>query len=76
MIFAHHLFGAPLEHVVLERVELVSDLVEDRKAVIEQVVEHLVEEAAGALREERLAECLVLFTAAVEARERQQLDRR
>ena len=43
-------FRAPFEHVVLERVELVPDLVEDREAVVEQVVEHLVEQPAGALR--------------------------
>src|SRR5438270_477553 len=73
---AHDLFGASLEDVVLERVELEADLVEYREAVVEEVVEHLVQQAARALREELLAERLVLFAAAEEARERQQLDRR
>ena len=73
---AHDLLGAALEHVVLERVELVPDLVEDREAVVEEVVEHLVEQAAGALREELLAEGLVVLAAVEEPRDRQQLDRR
>src|SRR4051794_9779990 len=73
---AHDLFGATLEHVVLERVELEADLVEDREAVVEEVVEDLVEQATGSLREELLAERLVLFAATEEARQRQQLDRR
>ena len=49
---ADDLLRAALEDVVLERVELVPDLVEDREAVVEQVVEHLVEQPARALREE------------------------
>ena len=48
---ADDVLGAPLEHVVLDRVELVPDLVEDREAVVEEVVEHLVQEPAGPLRE-------------------------
>src|SRR2546423_1307327 len=72
---AYDLLGATLEHVVLERVELVADLVEDREAVVEEVVEHLVEQAAGALREELFAERAVFLAAAEESRERQQLDR-
>ena len=73
---ADDFFGAALEHVVLERVELVADLVEDREAVVEEVVEHLVEQTARALREELLAERVVLLAAAEEPRDRQQLDRR
>ena len=73
---ADDLLGASLEHVVLERVELVPDLVEDREAVVEEVVEHLVEQAARALREQLLAELLVLLAAAEEPRHRQQLDAR
>ena len=46
------------------------DLVEDREAVVEEVVEHLVEEPPGALREELLAEALVLFAAPEEPRHR------
>ena len=53
---ADDLLGAPLEHLVLDRVELVPDLVEDREAVVEQVVEHLVQQPAGALGEELLPE--------------------
>ena len=65
---ADDLFGAALEHVVLERVELVPDLVEDREAVVEEVVEHLVEQAARALREELLAERLVVARSARNSR--------
>jgi len=43
---ADDLFRAALEDVVLERVELVADLVEDREAVVEEIVEHLIEEPA------------------------------
>ena len=56
---ADDVLGVALEHVVLDRVELVADLVEDREAVVEEVVEHLVEEPAGALGEQLLAERLV-----------------
>ena len=64
------------EHVVLDRVELVRDLVEDRKAVVEKIVEHLVEQAARPFREELSAELRVLGAALEEARHRQQLDAR
>ena len=50
------------------------DLVEDREAVVEEIVEHLVEEPAGALGEEALAQLGVLLAAPEEARDRQQLD--
>src|SRR5262249_52739999 len=73
---ADDIVGAALEDVVLERVELVADLVEDREAVVEEVVEHLVQESAGTLREELLAELLVLLAAAEQARHREQLDGR
>ena len=73
---ADDLLGALLEHVVLDRVELVPDLVEDREAVVEEVVEDVVEQVARALREELLAQLLVLVAAAEEPRHRQQLDGR
>ena len=62
-----------LEHVVLDPVELVADLVEDREAVVEQVVEHLVEQATGPLGEELLAVLLVAVAAGEEPRDREQL---
>src|SRR5206468_10393368 len=64
----------PFEHLVLDRVELVPDLVEDREAVVEEVVEHLVEQPAGSLGEELLAEAHVLLAAPEEARHGQALD--
>ena len=60
--------------VVLDRVELVSDLVEDREAVVEEVVEHVVEQVARALAEEALAQLLVVHAALEEPRHRQELD--
>ena len=68
------LLGAAVLDVVLDRVELVGDLVEDREAVVEQVVQHLVEEPAGSFAEKLLAEALVLLHAVEEARDREQLD--
>ena len=50
-----------------------ADLVEDREAVVEEVVEDLVEQAARALREELLAERLVVLAAPEEARDGQEL---
>ena len=50
------------------------DLVEDREAVVEEIVEHLVEQPAGALGEEALTKLGVLFAAPEQARDRQQLD--
>src|SRR5207247_10641483 len=70
------LVRAPLEHLVLDDVELVADLVEDREAVVEEVVEHLVKQSTRALREQPLAEGLVLVAAAVQPGHRQQLDGR
>ena len=55
------LLGPALEHLVLDRVELVADLVEDREAVVEEVVEDVVEQVPRALREQRVAEFLVLL---------------
>ena len=49
------------------------DLVEDREAVVEEVVEHLVEQPARALGEQLLAERLVVLAAREEARDGQQL---
>ena len=48
------------------------DLVEDREAVVKEVVEHLVEEAAGSLREQLLTQLLVLLAAIEEARDRKE----
>ena len=73
---ADHVLGPALEHLVLDHVELVADLVQDREAVVEQVVEHLVEQPARALGEELLAEGLVVLAAAEEPRHGQQLARR
>ncbi|MEN3311732.1 MAG: hypothetical protein V7645_1061 [Actinomycetota bacterium] len=68
------LLRAAILDVVLDRVELVGDLVEDREAVVEEIVQHLVEEAAGSLAEELLAKTLVLLNAIEEPRDRKQLD--
>ncbi len=57
---ADDVLGAPSNMSSSIRVELVADLVEDREAVVEEVVEHLVEQAARALREQLLAELLVV----------------
>ena len=46
---------------LVDLLELEADLVEDREAVVVEVVEHLVEEAARAAREELVAELLVLL---------------
>ena len=50
-------------------VELPRDLVQDREAVVEEVVEDLVEEAARAAREDLLAIVLVLLAAPEEPRD-------
>ena len=68
------LLGAAVLDVVLDRVELVGDLVEDREAVVEEVVQHLVEQPARSFAEELLAEPLVLLHAVEQPRDRQQLD--
>src|SRR5262249_50971266 len=70
---ADDLLRATLEHLVLDAVELVRNLVEDRKAVVEQVVEDLVEQPPRPAREELLAEEVVLLAAREEARDRAQL---
>jgi hypothetical protein len=57
-----------------DRVELVPDLVQDREAVVEAVVEHLVQEPSRALREELLAEVLVGLAAHEQVRHRMELD--
>ena len=64
----------PFEHLVLDGVELVADLVEDREEVVEEVVEHVVQQIARALREEVLAQRLVVLAALEEPRPGQQLD--
>ena len=68
------LLGAAVLDVVFNRIELVGNLVEDREAVVEEVVEHLVQEPAGSLAEELLAKALVLLDAVEEPRDREQLD--
>ena len=50
-----------------------ADLVEDREAVVEEVVEHLVQQAARALREELLPVRLVGIAAPEEPRDGQEL---
>ena len=50
------------------------DLVEDREAVVEEVVEDVVEEVAGALREELASQLLVALAAAEEPRDGKELD--
>ena len=42
--------------------------------MVEEVVEHLVQEAAGALREQLLAESVVLLAAGEQARDREEFD--
>src|SRR6185312_10284632 len=50
------------------------DLVEDREAVVEEIVQDVVEQVARALAEELVSQCLVLLAAPEEAGHRQQLD--
>src|SRR5215211_4812301 len=56
---AHDLLGAALEDLLLEVLELVPDLPQHREAVVERVVDDLVEQIAAALREHVLAHLLV-----------------
>ena len=49
------------------------DLVEDREAVVEEVVEDLVQQPPRAAREELLAQALVLLAAPEETRDREEL---
>ena len=51
-----------------------ADLVENREAVAEQVVEYLVQQPSGAHRKELLAVGLVLFAPAKQRLERPQLN--
>src|SRR4051794_21549472 len=60
---AYDLLRAPLEDVVLERVELVADLAQHREAVVEAVVDEAVEQVARAAREELFAQLLLGPTA-------------
>src|SRR4028119_709213 len=71
---AHDLLGAPLEDVLLDPVELVADLAQHREAVVERVVDDLVEQVAGALREERLAQLLRSAAALEQVLDRPQRD--
>ena len=68
------LLGTTVLDVVLDRLELVRDLVEDREAVVVEVVEDLVQQPARALAEEVVAKLLILLQAREQARDRQQLD--
>jgi len=68
------LLGAAILDVILDRVELVGDLVEDREAVVEEIIQHFVEEAARSLAEELLAETLVLLNVVEQPPDRQQVD--
>ena len=68
------LLRAAVLDVVLDRVELVGDLVEDREAVVEEIVEHLVEESARPFAEQLLTEALVLLHPVEEARHWEELD--
>ena len=68
------LLGAAVLDVVLDRVELVGDLVEDREAVVEEVVEYLVEQSPRALAEQLVAQALVLLQPGEETRDGQELD--
>ena len=63
-----------LVDLLVDLLELVADLVEDREAVVVQVVEHLVEEPSRPAREEVVPELLVLGAALEEPRHRLQLD--
>src|SRR5205823_342891 len=62
--------------VLVDLLELVADLVEDREAVVVEVVEHLVQQPPGAAVEECLAHLVALVCAAEEQRHRAKLDRR
>ena len=52
---AHDLLGLALEDVLLEALELVADLPQHREAVVERVVDDLVEQVAAALGQQGLA---------------------
>src|SRR5204863_8277497 len=55
---AHDVLAAAEEDLLLEALQLAADLAQHREAVVEAVVDDLVEEVAGALREHLLAELL------------------
>src|SRR5215211_1882588 len=71
---ADDLLRTPFEQLVLERVELVRDLVEDGEAVVEEVVEDFVQQPARSLREELPTKDVVRLAAAEKPRDRRQLD--
>src|SRR4051794_1795924 len=56
---AHDLGGAALEDALLDALELVADLAEHRERGVDAVVDDLVEQVAGALGEDLLAQLLV-----------------
>ena len=55
---AHDLLAAAAEDVLLELLELVADLAQHREAVVEGLVDDVVEQVARALREVLLAHLL------------------
>src|SRR5207302_10288103 len=55
---ANDLLGAALEDLLLDAVELVAHLAEHREAVVERVVDDLVEQVARPAREQLVAELL------------------
>jgi hypothetical protein len=73
---ADELLRSPLVELLVDLLELEADLVEDREAVVVEVVEHLVEEAARTAREQVAPKLVVLEAAAEEQRHGPQLDRR
>src|SRR5262249_19367926 len=62
--------------LLVDLLELEADLVEDREAVVVEIVEYLVQEPARAARQELLAELLALLGASEEQADRPQLDTR
>src|SRR5262249_29432935 len=62
--------------LLVDLLELEADLVEDREAVVVEVVEGLVQQAAGAAGEELVAELLTLLGPPEEEADRPQLDAR
>ena len=78
MDVAHAVLGArrDLVDLLVDLAELQRDLVEDREAVVVEIVEHLVEQPTGAAREEVVPQLLAVGAALEEPGHRPQLDRR
>src|SRR3954469_10279295 len=60
---AHDVLAAAQEDLFLQALQLAADLAQHREAVVEAVVDDLVEQEAGALAEQLLAEVLVRASA-------------